>query len=197
MRAQFGEVDVLICAAAVLGPIGPLWEASPKAWAGAVETNLIGIMHSCRAVLPKMVERRCGKILVAGGTGAGQGRPHFSAYAATKAAAVRFVESVAEEVREHNVQINCIGPGPTYTHMTDLVLKAGERVGTREVEDAERVRMTGGTKPEVQMELAKFLASEASNHVSGKFIRIRDDWRRLLKGDVNPALFTLRRVRKI
>jgi 3-oxoacyl-[acyl-carrier protein] reductase len=197
MQAHFGDLDVVICAAAVHGPIGPVWEVSPKAWSAAVETNLTGLMHVCRAVLPRMVERRSGKILVLGGGGAAVARANFSAYAASKAGAVRFVETIADEVREHNVQVNCIGPGSTYTHMTDEILKAGERAGSRDLDEAMRIRTTGGTKPEPQMALAQFLASEESNHVSGKFIRVDDDWKKLLRNDVNPALFTLRRVTKI
>ncbi len=195
--AHFGAVDVLVCAAALQGPIGPLWDLSPRAWAAALETNLLGVMHSLRAVLPKMVDRRSGKILVLGGSGAEQSRANFSAYAASKAAVVRLVETVADEVRDHNVQINCMGPGPTYTHMTDLILKAGERAGERDFEEAQRIRMTGGAKPEDQLALALFLATEASNHVSGKFIRITDDWKRKLKDNVDPALYTLRRIRWI
>ena len=49
---------------------------------------------------------------------------------------VRLVETIAEEVREHNVQINCMGPGGTYTHMTDEILRAGERAGWKETEEA-------------------------------------------------------------
>ena len=48
---------------------------------------------------------------------------------------VRFVETIAEENREHNVQINCMGPGGTYTHMTDEILRAGERAGWKETEE--------------------------------------------------------------
>jgi NAD(P)-dependent dehydrogenase (short-subunit alcohol dehydrogenase family) len=197
MQAHFGDLDIMICAAAAQGPIGPVWEVSPKAWNAAVETNLLGVLHACRAVLPRMVERRSGKILVLGGCGAAEARPNFSAYAASKAGVVRLVETIADEVREHNVQINCIGPGPTYTHMTDMILKAGERAGPRDREEAMRIRSTGGTKPEPQLALAQFLASEESNHVSGKLIRVSDDWTKLLRDDVNPALFTLRRVQKI
>ena len=67
-------------------------------------------MNACQAVLPHMIERRAGKIIVLSGPGATTARPNFSAYAATKAAVVRLVETIAEEVRDHNVQINCMGP---------------------------------------------------------------------------------------
>ncbi|MGH9559739.1 MAG: SDR family NAD(P)-dependent oxidoreductase [Bryobacteraceae bacterium] len=198
VRVHFNRgVQVLVCAAAVQGPIGPFAETSPKSWSEAIQTNLAGVMNACRAALPQMIERRSGKIIVLACGGASAGRPNFSIYAATKAAVARFVESVAEEVRDHNVQINCISPGHTYSHMTDQILAAGERAGWRESEHAGQIRITGGTAPEKQIELALFLASEESNHISGRIIGVQDDWKKLKSGAVNPELYTLRRVQKI
>lgn len=194
MRAVYGRLDGLVCAAAVQGPIGPLAEVRPKLWAEVVETNLIGVMHSCRAVLPRMIENRSGKIIVLSGGGSVRPRPFFSAYAASKTAVVRLVETLAEEVRDHNVQVNAMAPGATYTHMTDQVIQAGERAGHKELEDAEKVRITGGIAPEKQIQLALFLASERSNHVSGKLLHVHDDWRRLERENMHPEAYTLRRV---
>ncbi len=70
MRVQFGSpVQVLVCAAAVLGHIGPFVDTSPKSWQEIVQTNLIGVLNACRAVLPQMIERRNGKIIVIAGVG--------------------------------------------------------------------------------------------------------------------------------
>ena len=197
MRAAFGGVQMLIAAAAVQGPIGPLVEVKPRAWTETIETNLTGVMHACRAVLPHMIEKRRGKILVIGGGGAASPRPRFSAYAASKTAVVRLVETLAEEVRDYNVQVNCMAPGGTYTHMTDEILHAGERAGSKEIEQAEEVRLTGGTNPDKQIHLALFLASERSNHISGKLIHVNDDWKKLERENMNPEAFTLRRLSKM
>src|SRR5206468_1376839 len=63
MRVHFNKpVQVMICAAAIQGPIGPFVETNPRAWNELIHTNLIGVMHACRAVLPQMIERRSGKI---------------------------------------------------------------------------------------------------------------------------------------
>lgn len=194
MRTNFGGLHALVAAAGIQGPIGALAETNPKAWAETIQTNLIGTMHCCRAVLPHMVEQRMGKIIVLAGGGAGSPRPLFSAYAASKAALVRMVESLAEEVREHNIQVNCIAPGGTYTHMTDQVLQAGERAGWKSHDEALQLRVTGGMHPEKQIQLALFLASEHSNHVSGKLIHVNDDWKKLEQSTVSPDLYTLRRV---
>jgi NAD(P)-dependent dehydrogenase (short-subunit alcohol dehydrogenase family) len=197
MRVQYGGVHVLICAAALQGPIGPLIENTLKGWSETIHTNLIGVMNAIRAVLPHMIERRSGKIIVMSGGGASSARPNFSAYAASKAAVVRLVETVAEEVRDHNVQINCMSPGGTYTHMTDEILRAGERAGWKESEDAVEIRQTGGIAPERQIQLALFLASEQSNHISGKLIHVNDDWKKLRNENIHPEIYTLRRVQKL
>jgi 3-oxoacyl-[acyl-carrier protein] reductase len=197
MRVHYGEVQVLVCAAAIPGPIGPFVDQSPKAWAEVVHVNLLGVMNACKAVLPHMIERRSGKIIVLSGPGASTARPNFSSYAASKAGVVRLVETIAEEIRDHNIQINCMEPGGTYTHMTDEILRAGEKAGWKETEEALEVRRTGGVAPEKQIQLALFLASEESNHISGKLIHITDDWKKLRSENIRPESYTLRRVQKL
>ena len=198
MRVHFGNpVQVLVCAAAIQGPIGPFIETNPKVWNEVIQANLLGVMNACRAALPGMIQRRSGKIIVLiSGTGS-QARPNLAIYAATKAAVVSFVESVADEVRDHNVQINCMAPGASYTHMTDQILAAGERAGWREVEDAQQTRLTGGITAAKQIELALFLASEKSNHINGRLIHVNDDWKKLKTSNVHSEIYTLRRVTKI
>jgi 3-oxoacyl-[acyl-carrier protein] reductase len=144
-----------------------------------------------------MIERRQGKVIILSGGGAAKPRPYFSAYASAKAAVARLVETVAEEVKDANVQINCMSPGGTYTAMTDEILRAGERAGWRDMEEARRVRDTGGVAPDRQIQLAVFLASERSNHLTGKLIHVDDDWKKLEKATVNPELYTLRRVLRV
>lgn len=198
MLSTFGGIDALVAAAGIQGPVGPFLGNKPKAWSETIETNLIGTANACRAVLPPMIEKRSGKIILLVGGGSGHSRPNFTAYAASKAALTRFAECLADEVLDHNVQVNCMSPGGAYTHMTDEILHAGEeRAGPREIEDAEQVRVTGGVPPEKQIQLALFLASDSSNHISGKLIHVNDDWRRFERENMKPELYTLRRVQKI
>ncbi|HEX3747929.1 MAG TPA: SDR family NAD(P)-dependent oxidoreductase [Bryobacteraceae bacterium] len=198
MKVVFGSLDILIASAGVQGPIGPLLSTSPKEWNEAIEVNLMGTVNSCRAVLPSMIEKRSGKIILIVGGGSGHTRPNFGAYSASKAGVVRFAEGLAIEVSDHNVQVNCISPGSVYTHMTDEILNAGEELaGRREIEEAQQVRITGGIPPEKQVQLALFLASDRSNHISGKLINVNDDWKRFERENMKPELYTLRRVQKI
>ncbi|HEU0124057.1 MAG TPA: SDR family NAD(P)-dependent oxidoreductase [Bryobacteraceae bacterium] len=196
LKVHWGPIDVLVCAAGIQGPIGPLTEVAPKAWWDTFETNLHGVMLAARAVLPGMIARRAGKIIALSGGGSLTPRPHFSAYSASKTALVRMMETLSAEVLEHNVQVNCMAPGGAYTSMTDEILAAGERAGWKEIEDAKNVRMTGGVTPEKQIQLALFLASERSNHITGKVVHVNDEWRKLEQGVVSPELYTLRRVVK-
>jgi NAD(P)-dependent dehydrogenase (short-subunit alcohol dehydrogenase family) len=198
MRGELGSVDVLIASAGVLGPIGPLHRTDARVWKETIDINLTGAAHSCRAVLPSMVEQRSGKIILVVGGGSGHSRPNFSAHAASKAGLVRMAECIADEVRDDNVQVNCIAPGNVYSNMTDEILLAGETdAGPKEIEEAEQVRVTGGTPPDKQIQLALFLASERSNHISGKLIHVNDDWRRFERENMRPDLYTLRRVQKV
>lgn len=196
MNVYFGGVDVLICAAGVLGPLGPFSSIDPKTWLQAFAANVGGAIHATHAVLPQMMDRRQGKIVLLAGDGADAPRANFTAYASAKAALVRFAESLAAELLDYNIQINCFKPGNAYTSMTDEILKAGERAGWQELQEATRVRTTGGVNAQKQIDFVQFLASERSNHLSGKLIHVADDLRRLERGEVHPDSFTLRRAHK-
>src|ERR1035441_10090635 len=181
----------------VQGPVGPFLSSKPKAWNEVLEINLIGVANSCRVALPPMIEKRSGKIILISGGGSANARPNFTAYSASKTAMVRFGENLAAEVSDHNVQVNMIAPGAVYSTMTDEILHAGEeKAGRKEIEDAEKVRVTGGVPAEKQIALALFLAGERSNHISGKLIHVNDDWKRFEQDNMKPDVYTLRRVQR-
>ncbi len=196
-RVVFGSpIDILICAAAIHGPIDTFLHASQKAWTDAVTVNLLGVVHSCRAVLPNMIEKRSGKIIVLTCDSHGTAGLNFSAYATSKMALVRFVESLAGEVLDHNVQVNCFDPGPAYTNLTDEIIRAEDRLDAHVISTAKEVRRTGGASPELQLEHAAFLASERSNHITGKLIHVTDDPKKLINTSLRPDAYTLRRTIK-
>jgi NAD(P)-dependent dehydrogenase (short-subunit alcohol dehydrogenase family) len=194
-RVTFGNpIDVLICAAAITGPLNSFLESSLKDWTEAIQINLLGVAHSCRAVLPGMTEKRSGKIiaLVCDQTP----NLNFSAYSTSKTAVVRFVETLAAEVADHNIQVNSFDPGPTYTSVTDEIIRAESRLEPKVVAAAKETRRTGGVSPELQLEHTMFLASERSNHITGKLIDVTDDWKKLKNARLREDAFTLRRVQK-
>jgi NAD(P)-dependent dehydrogenase (short-subunit alcohol dehydrogenase family) len=194
-RVVFGSsIDVLICAAATLGPLDSLLRSPLKAWTDAINVNLLGVVHSCRAVLPAMIERRSGKIILLTCDVDGEPKLNFSAYTTSKAALVRFTEAVAAEVLDDNIQVNCFDPGPAYTSMSDEIIRAESRLESHVVEAAKETRRNGGASPERQLEHVRFLASERSNHISGKLIHVNDDWKKLTNATLRPNAMTMRRI---
>jgi NAD(P)-dependent dehydrogenase (short-subunit alcohol dehydrogenase family) len=177
-----GAIDILVNAAGVQGPIGPLWENDFSGWLEIVRTHLLGTFLFCRAVLPSMIARRRGKIVNFSGGGAATPRPRFTAYASTKAAVVRLTETLAEEVKAHNIQVNAIAPGAVYTRLTEAVITAGDAAGPEGLAEALHTRDTGGTPPERAAELVAFLASPESGGLTGRLISaLWDDWPAMVK----------------
>jgi 3-oxoacyl-[acyl-carrier protein] reductase len=197
---RHGRIDILVNAAGIYGPIGPMWEQDPEAWKAALDINTYGTFLMCRAVVPHMIRRGSGAIVNFSGGGATAPLPRFSAYAVSKAAVVRLTETLAEEVREHGIRVNVIAPGAIDTTLQDAVLAAGERAG-RLLEMIQRIRKTGegGTPIEVPAALASFLACGDSAPLTGKLVSAPHDgwqkWDRERIADVSAKpWFTLRRL---
>jgi len=196
---EFGKVDVLVNNAGILGPVGPVVDNDVEEWIRTININLIGTFLCTKMVLPIMIERRRGKIINLSGGGATGPRPRFSAYAASKAAVVRFTETLAEEVKEFNIQVNAIAPGALSTRMHNQVLAVGEAAGDEELALSRRVKEGRGTPFEVPAGLAVFLASDESDGLTGRLISaVWDDWRGMSKERIEEImgreLYTLRRI---
>jgi 3-oxoacyl-[acyl-carrier protein] reductase len=197
-EALASSVDILVNCAGIYGPIGRVDEIDPEAWARAIETNLCGTLYACHTILPDMIRQRRGKIINFSGGGATSPLPRFSAYGASKAGVVRLTETIAEEMKEFNIQVNAIAPGAVNSRMLDEALLAGERAGKSFYERAQKQKEDGGVPPTVAAELAVFLASHRSGTLSGKLISAPHDPWRGWAGHADrlnrSPMFTLRRL---
>jgi len=195
----FPRLHILVNNAGVYGPKGVIEDVDWAEWVRAVEINLLGSVLMCRAVLPHFKKHRQGKILQLSGGGATNPLPCLSAYAASKAAVVRFVETLAEEVKEYGIDVNAIAPGALNTRLLDEVLEAGPaKVGEALYRRSVEQKQLGGTPVDRGAELAVFLGSEASNGITGKLISaVWDPWKSLEDhlGDLTSSdVYTLRRI---
>ncbi len=196
---KFGHVDILVNNAGVYGPKGVIEAVDWQEWVQAIQINLFGSILMCRAILPHFRSRGGGKIVQLSGGGATNPLPRISAYAVSKAAIVRFVETLAEEVREDRIDVNAIAPGSLNTRMLDEVLAAGPaKVGQAFYERSIKQKQSGGTSLEKGAELAVFLGSALSNGITGKLIAaVWDPWLSLPEhlDDLNTTdIYTLRRI---
>ena len=168
-------------------------------WVEAIHINLMGSVLLYRAVLPRFKARKHGKIVQLSGGGATNPLPNLSAYAVSKAAIVRMVETVAEEAKPFHVDVNAIAPGALNTRMLDEVLAAGpEKVGEAFYRRALKQQQEGGAPLGKGAALAVYLASAASDGLTGKLISaVWDPWpafaehRAELDG---TDVYTLRRI---
>ena len=195
---RFGALDVLVNCTGTQGPIGPAHTLDPGEWAQAMETNLLGCFHLARAVVPIMLAQGGGRIIHFSGGGAAYARPYFSAYGASKAAIVRFTETLAEELRDSHIQVNAIAPGPVRSKIWDEMRAAGAAAGAKTIREIEQMEETGGIPPSRVAALALFLASSASDGLTGRLISgVHDHWEGFgprITEIMNTDRGTLRRV---
>jgi NAD(P)-dependent dehydrogenase (short-subunit alcohol dehydrogenase family) len=195
----FSQVHVLVNNAGVYGPMGLIEDIDWDAWVHAIEINLFGSILMCRALLPHFKAHRYGKIVQLSGGGATNPLPRISAYAASKAAIVRFAETMAEEVRADGIDVNSIAPGPLNTRLLREVLAVGpERVGPAFYERSVRQQQEGGAPLEKGASLAVFLGSAESDGLTGKLLSaVWDPWRTFdrHRADLQQTdVYTLRRI---
>ncbi|SEF52499.1 3-oxoacyl-[acyl-carrier protein] reductase [Bryocella elongata] len=173
-----------VFAAGVLGPEGPLEASSIAAWETTFRANVFGNLAIAKAILPKQRANSFGRLLFFGGGGAAYAYPAFPAYAASKAALVRIVENLHEDLKDAGDFATAIlAPGAIETDMLARVRETGAEI-----------RTTVGIEEPVAFARA-FLAAESCGF-SGRFVHVRDRWPEYLNGGepLDANLWKLRRV---
>ena len=118
---KYGKIDVVVNNAAVRIAGNPVVDTQTRHYVLGLRVNLLGPFLLCKYALPSMMGQRSGSIINLG-SGASESRvPGMSNYATTKAALERFTIVLAEEVREYNVAVNCLNPGPIKTEAAEML----------------------------------------------------------------------------
>ena len=178
---RYSRVDVLVNNAGLLGPLGPFADNDMEHWAETMRVNVIGLAACCSAVLPGMIRQGGGKIINLSGAGVARPSQTLSAYGTSKAAVIRFTETLALEVRRHHIWVNALGPGQIDTELLEPVIHAED--GAVDADFSANVRRTKsghGASLDNAAALAVWLASSESDGLTGRMISAtQDDWRAL------------------
>jgi len=195
---ELGSLQVLVLNAGIYGPMGATESVSLDEWRRAMDINLYGVLLPSRALIPHFKKAGRGKIIVLSGGGATNPLPNISAYAASKAAVIRLMETLAEELKSFHVDVNAIAPGALKTRFVEQVLAAGaDKVGTAFFEKNKKWSEDGAVPLELGASVAVYLASAESDGITGKLISAQwDPWEKLheFKGDLEGDIYTLRRI---
>lgn len=179
LAPRLGEAHGLVCAAAVLDPVGPIGSYAAADFRRTLEVNLLGTLLAIQACLPAL--RACGGAIVTfGGGGATSPLPRYDAYAASKAAVVRLSENIACELAGDGVRINCVAPGFVASGMHQSTLTAGPQLAGESYYERTRMQLQHGGLPasEAAELVGTLLAQEPQARFSGKLISAQwDPWR--------------------
>lgn len=172
--AAAGQVDVLIANLAISAPATAAAQVSEEEWNDTFAALVQPLSRLFRAVLPSMIERRAGKILVMGSASALRGMKRASTYSAARGAQLAYVQAVGVEVAVHNVQVNAIAQNfvdnPTYFPPE---VQADPRFQERLKREVPLGRLVGARE---DAEFAAYLCSEPANCFVGQVFPVCGGW---------------------
>jgi 3-oxoacyl-[acyl-carrier protein] reductase len=159
VEGELGPADLLVANAGVSGwEDSPSWEVDAESWWHVLEVNVLGVYLCCRAVIPGMLERARGRIVITGSGAAYLPGSKSTAYSSSKAAVCRFGETLANQL-EGRIPVFAISPGLVRTEMTE----------GRFPEDAP------WTPPEDAPRLVRALAGGRFDRLSGRYLHAEHD----------------------
>jgi len=156
--AKAGDVGLLVANAGIGGPDGSTWEVDPADWWSVLEVNVLGVHFCCRAVIPGMLERSSGRIVITGSGASYLPGASNTSYTSSKAAICRYGETLANELRDQ-IPVFVISPGLVRTEMTERFFD----------DDAP------WTPPELAPQLVRVLASGRADALAGRYVHAEHD----------------------
>lgn len=172
--AGAGRIDVLVANMAMPAPATPAAKVSEEEWNDTFAVLVHPLPRLVRAVLPAMIERRAGKILVMGSASALRGMKRASTYSAARGAQLAYVQAVGVEVAPHNVQVNAIAQNfvdnPTYFPPE---IQANPRFQERLKREVPLGRLVAARE---DAEFAAYLCSEAASCFVGQVFPVCGGW---------------------
>lgn len=177
VEAELGRVDLLVANSGVAGPTAPLWEVTPEEWDDTHAVNVRGTFLCCRAVLPGMLRRGEGGIVVVGSMSGKRPLVNRTPYTSSKTALIGLVRALALEAGPYGVRVNLVSPGPVAGPRLEQVLEGQSRATGRPV-DALRADFARESplrrllEPEDIASAVVFLASDEARGITGEDLNV-------------------------
>jgi NAD(P)-dependent dehydrogenase (short-subunit alcohol dehydrogenase family) len=176
-ETEFGRVDVLVNNSGIGGPSAPLVEMPLAEWEDTFRVNVTGTMLACRAFLPSMIARGSGSVVVIGSATGKRPLVNRTPYAASKAALIGLVRTLAWELGSSGVRVNLVSPGGVEGPRIDWVIEQQAASRGITIEQA-RAEFAGGAAlqrlvdPEDVAHAVAFLASVRAAGVTGEDLNV-------------------------
>ncbi|MCF3944150.1 SDR family NAD(P)-dependent oxidoreductase [Oceanobacillus alkalisoli] len=168
---QEGKIDILVNGAGT-NKRSPFLEVTEEEWDSIMAINLKSVVFASQAVIPYMQKQGYGKIINIASLTSEIGMKNLTTYSASKGGVSQITKALAVEFAEDGIFVNAVGPGYFKTKMTASLFEDKQKVGW--MESRIPLKRTGNTE-DVQG-AAVFLASEASNYVTGQTIYVDGGW---------------------
>jgi 2-hydroxycyclohexanecarboxyl-CoA dehydrogenase len=165
---RLGPIDVLVNNAGI--DVMKLFiESTEDEWDRVISVNLKGTIICCRAVLDSMIERQSGKIVNIGSDAGRVGSSTEAVYSATKGGVIAFTKTLARELARHNINVNCVCPGPTDTSLLDQLNEYNPKIYAA-MGKAVPMRRIG--QPSDLAPAIVFLAGNGSDYITGQTLSV-------------------------
>jgi 2-dehydro-3-deoxy-L-rhamnonate dehydrogenase (NAD+) len=159
--AALGRIDILVASAGITGPNKPTWEYPVEEWRRVIDVNLNGVFYCNRAVVPHMLKGKYGRIVNIASIAGKEGNPNMSAYSTAKAGVIGFTKSLAKEVAQQGIYVNCVTPAVIATDI--LAQLSDEAIGYMTT----KIPMGRTGKPDEVAALVAWLASAECSFSTG------------------------------
>ena len=163
-REQLGKIDILVCNAAVNPYFGSMMDIPDSAFEKVLDVNIRSNHWLCQMVLPEMIERKDGVIMIVSSVGGLRGSTDLGTYAISKAADLQLVRNLAVEHGPSNVRVNAISPGLIRTDFARALWENPDIL--KRATAADPLRRIG--EPDELAGIAVYLASRAGSFTTGQ-----------------------------
>jgi NAD(P)-dependent dehydrogenase (short-subunit alcohol dehydrogenase family) len=176
---ELGPVSILVSNAGVPGPFGPIWSVDPEQWVAAQYVHIRAPFYYMQRVMPGMIERRAGTVIVVSAIASRIVAPYLSAYCLGKIAQTRLAALAAAEAREYGVDVYAIDPGFVFTGMAEETANHpdAQRWLPGMVERLRSVRESPHRNADLMRcaQRCLDLASGRYSELSGRYLELSDD----------------------
>ncbi|WP_431028606.1 SDR family NAD(P)-dependent oxidoreductase [Lysinibacillus sp. LZ02] len=165
---QFGKIDVLVNNAG-WDKIEPFLKSEPATWETIININLMGQIHTCKTILPLMIENGFGKVVNVASDSGRVGSSGEAVYSAAKGGIIALTKTLAREMARHKINVNCIAPGPADTPLFKEISEYNAGITEALVKAIPFRRLA---QPEDIANAVAFLASTEADYITGQTLSV-------------------------